>query len=468
MQAMEIHFHGAAGTVTGSMHLLSINGKKILLDCGLYQGRRKEAFERNRKLPFEASDIDVCILSHAHIDHSGNLPSLVKSGFRGKIYATPATGALCSFMLVDSAHLQERDVRYANRRREKEGQTLFEPLYDGEDVERCLERFEPKDYEESFEVVSGVRAMFVDAGHILGSAAVVLDIEMKAGTRRLVFTGDVGRKDAPIINDPVPIRDVDYLITEGTYGNRSHPKRADIKATLLDLCSKILDRSSRLIIPAFAVGRTQQILYFLNELHAEGKLKPIPVFVDSPMASKATETYEMFSDIYDQETMKTLRSGDYPFAFPKLRFTASVEDSMKINEQLGPTIIISASGMCEGGRILHHLKHSVGGFKNIILFPGFQAEHTLGRRLIQRPEAVKIFGEQFSVRAEVVSIRGLSAHADREGLLEYIGHMGSRIRKAFVVHCEPEPGKALADALSENGTRQTYVPVAHQKFEIAP
>lgn len=463
---MRVHFHGAAGTVTGSMHLLEVGKKKILLDCGLYQGRRKEAFERNRNLPFDAASVDCCILSHAHIDHSGNLPSLVGSGFRGPIHSTPATADLCSFMLKDSAYLQARDVLHVNKKRKERGQKPFELLYDGEDVERCLKRFETHDYEESFEVCKGVRCTLVDAGHILGSAAVILDIDHEGESRRLVFTGDIGRSGAPILADPVPIHDVDYLITEGTYGNRLHPQAGDIKTTLLELCTKVIERRSRLLIPAFAVGRTQQILYFLNELYGEGKLAPIPVFVDSPMAARASETYELHDDIYDAATTATLLSGDYPFAFPKLKFTQSVEESKRINELDGPMIVIAASGMCEGGRVLHHLKNGLGQPKNIVLFPGYQAQHTLGRRIVEGREVVRILGGEYPVRAEIVSVRGLSAHADSEGLLEYIGHMGDGIRQAFVVHCEPEAGDALAEALRQRGLGRVHVPVAHEAFML--
>jgi metallo-beta-lactamase family protein len=464
---MKIHFHGAAGTVTGSMHLLEVNGKRILLECGLLQGKRKETFERNRNLPFEPSTIDICILSHAHIDHSGNLPSLVKRGYRGRILVTPPTFDLCGFMLLDSAYLQEKDVYFVNKRRKKQGKSPFEPLYGGEDVHRTLRQMDSIPYEKRTEVAPGVTLTYRDAGHILGSATVILDIEEeKAGKRRLLFTGDLGRKGAPIIADPVPVNDVDLLVIEGTYGDRLHPARSDIKKKLRELCAHILDHNSRLLIPAFAVGRTQQILYHMNELHAEGLLPPIPVYVDSPMASKATEVYENHPEAYDRAAYEQLRKGDHPFSFPRLRFIADVEESKKLNWTKGPSIVISASGMCEGGRILHHLAHGLDNPDNIVLIPGFQAEHTLGRRLVEGATRVSIYGEEVDVRARVVSIRGLSAHADRDGLLEFVGEMGGKIAHAFVVHCEPGPGKALADGMREMGLKEVDVPVLHQTFEL--
>ncbi len=463
---MKIHFHGAAHTVTGSMHRVEVNGLNLLLDCGLFQGKRKEAFQRNRNFSFDPAAIDACILSHAHIDHSGNLPSLVKAGFKGPIYATPATIELCSFMLKDSAHIQNRDVLYVNKRRKRQGQTLHEPLYEMKDVEACLKKMKSHRYHDSFSPGPGVTCTFTDAGHILGSAAVTLDIEENGATRRLVFTGDVGREDAPIINDPEPVHDVDFVITEGTYGDRLHPAMQDIKTKLKELCGAIVDKKSRLLIPAFAVGRTQQILYALNELHAEGKLCPVPVFVDSPMATTATETYENHAQNYDQEALEYLSKGDYPFSFPKLRFTPDVEASKELSKMKGPLIIISASGMCEGGRILHHLAQGVGNRDNIILFPGFQAQHTLGRQLIEKRNPVRIFGEEFAVRAQIVSIRGLSAHADQKGLLKYIGAMGKKLKQAFVVHCEPHPGRTLAREIVNLGVPKAEVPTRNQSFTI--
>lgn len=463
---MKIHFHGAASTVTGSMHLVEINSRRILLDCGLYQGKRKEAYERNRTFPFDPQSLDAVVLSHAHIDHSGNLPTLVKKGYRGPIYATRGTKELCSFMLLDSAHLQQRDLRFVNKRRRQKGQNEFHPLYEPKDVETCMEQLRSVRYEETVDILPGVSLSLVDAGHIMGSAGVILDVEENGRRRRLAFTGDVGRENAPIIEDPAPIPNVDLLITEGTYGNRLHPKSGDIKSELKTLCSRITRQKSRLIIPAFAVGRTQQILYFLNELYAEGDLCPVPVFVDSPMASRATEAYEAHPETYDAEALAILQSGDYPFAFPRLRFTEDVEESKKINELDGPMIIISASGMCEGGRILHHLRHSLNNPRNIVLFPGFQAAHTLGRQLIEKKSRVKIYGEEQAVRAEIISIRGLSAHADRDGLLRHVEKMGSRIQRAFVVHCEEEPGKALIAPLKERGIREVQVPRRNQAFEV--
>jgi metallo-beta-lactamase family protein len=455
---MKATFHGAARTTTGSMHLLEIEGKRVLLDCGMYQGRRKEAFERNRNLPFDPATLDTVILSHAHIDHSGNVPTLVKRGFKGEILATPATVDLCDIMLRDSAYIQTRDVEYVNRKRSKKGQNLFEPLYVPEDMDDVMKHFRGVPYGTEVEVAPGAKMTLNDAGHLLGSANVTIDFKSNGGTKRLLFTGDMGREAMPILRDPVIVKDVDVLITESTYGNRLHPPKADVEGQLKGFVEEIIAKGSRLIIPSFSVGRTQQIVYFLHDIYIKGGIKDVPVFVDSPLSTKATGVYEKHSECYDREISKVFFEGDKPFQFRSLRYTASVEESKKINQIDGPAIIISASGMCEAGRILHHLANNVGDPRNIVLIVGYQAENTLGRRIIEHVTPIKIFGDKYDVRAQVHTINALSAHADKNEMLDYFKKMGPKVEKAFVVHGEEEQTKSFAEALRGIGASDVIVP----------
>ena len=463
---MKITFQGAAQTTTGSMHHVDFGSKKVLLDCGLYQGSRKKAFERNRNIPFDAKEIDAVVLSHAHIDHSGNLPSLVKRGFDGPIYATDATCDLCRILLKDSAHIQEKDVEYVNKKRKKKGQKPFEPLYAQADVDNTLIKLEPVAYGKPLELFPGLNLTFKDAGHILGSAFSVFDMQNNGSKSRLLFTGDIGREAMPILKDPEVVNNVDYLITESTYGNRLHPKRQDVEARLLEMCNKVLKKGSKLIIPAFSVGRTQQILFFLHELWASGRLAEIPVFVDSPLSSKATRVHDRHEECYDPEMMQLIMRNQDPFTMSRVNFTETVEESKAIKDVKGAAIIISASGMCEAGRILHHLKNNVENPDNIVLIVGFQAEHTLGRRLVERRPDIRIFGETHKLRAETHSIQALSAHADREEMLAYFEDMGPRVKKAFVVHGEPEQQEPFAKALSELGAQEVIIPAPGQVEEI--
>jgi metallo-beta-lactamase family protein len=463
---MKLTFYGAAGTTTGSMHLLEAAGSRILLECGLYQGKRKEAFERNRNIPVEVGSLDACILSHAHIDHSGNLPSLVKAGYKGPIIATPATRDLCDIMLADSAYLQVQDVRYVNKRRVRQGKKPFEPLYTPEDVPATIQAFQPRPYGRTQEVAPGISLTFLDAGHILGSAFVVLDVKENGSTRRVFFTGDVGRKTMPILRDPQVPHGVDILITESTYGNRLHPTRQDVKSRLCLTCKRIMRDRARLVIPSFSVGRTQQVVYFLNELHADGELDSLPVFVDSPLSTKATEVHQRHPECYDQETQDLLQRGEDPFRFPNLTYTAHVQESKKLNSMQGPVVIISASGMCEGGRILHHLKHSVGDERNVILIVGYQAAHTLGRRIVEGVSPIRIFGDEYPLNARVQVINALSAHADHDELMELFTEMGPEVDRAFVVHGEEEASAQLARDLSQAGAREVTVPEPLQTCEF--
>ncbi len=463
---MRIAIHGAARNTTGSMHLIEANGHRVLLDCGLHQGHRKEAFERNRNLPFDATDLDACILSHAHIDHSGNIPSLIKNGYTEKIYATPATQDLCDIMLMDSAYLQVKDVKHVNKKRRKQNKTPFEPLYTQDDAAESLDYFVPVPYENPVEVAPGIRINFHDAGHILGAAITVVEVTEDNDTTRLIYTGDLGRRKQPILRDPVIVRDVDMLITESTYGDRHHPATEDVKETLERVCSRTVEQASRLIVPAFSVGRTQQLLYFLHELWEEGRLCDIPIYVDSPLSTKATHVYEDHPECYDMDMMGHIMDDKNPFTMRHITYTADAEESKKLNQMDGPVIIISASGMCEGGRILHHLKYSVEDEHNTVLIVGYQAENTLGRRIVNEVDSIKIYGEKYALNAKVVSIQALSAHADRDEMLEYFREMGPQVERAFVVHGEPEQQKPFAKSLREQGAKKVHIPELDSSFDL--
>lgn len=467
---MRVQFWGAAGTVTGSMHLLEVNGHKILLDCGLYQGRRKAAFERNRGLPFEASEIDAVVLSHAHIDHSGNLPSLVRAGFRGSIYSTSATRDLCAYMLVDSAHLQENDVRYVNKRRRKQGKKPFEPLYTKEDAVETLKAFHSIDYDHPFEPFPGVRVAFRDAGHILGSAIVMVEATEKGKKSRLVFSGDIGRKGLPILRDPATFEGADYVIMESTYGDRLHESSGDAKELLRQMVADVLEAGGVLLIPAFAVGRTQEIVYRLNELWEARELPPIEVFVDSPLAVNATDVFRVHPECYDEEylAMMVSDSDQDPLRFDGLQYVRSVDGSRALNTRDQPAVIISASGMCEGGRILHHLKHHATRPESIVLFVSFQAEHTLGRKILNGTNPVRIYGEEHEITARIRKAEGYSAHADRAGLLRWASSIQEKggVKHFFLVHGEEEGLSSLAKGLLDEGAADVQIPERGQKYDL--
>ncbi|UCF20264.1 MAG: MBL fold metallo-hydrolase [Gemmatimonadota bacterium] len=467
---MKIQFWGAARTVTGSMHLLEVNGQRVLLDCGLYQGRRKEAFERNRGLPFKATDIDTVILSHAHIDHSGNLPSLVRAGFRGCIYSTSATRDLCAYMLVDSAHLQENDVRFVNKRRKKQGKVPFEPLYTKDDVVETLKLFRSIDYDLPFEPMAGLRVLFRDAGHILGSAIVIIDASEKGRESRLVFSGDIGRKGLPILRDPRTAEGADFVIMESTYGSREHETVANAKNLLLETVLDVTDKGGRLLIPAFAVGRTQEIVYRLNQLWEDGSLPPVDVYVDSPLAVNATSVFRLHPECYDEEYIEVMLNDTNrdPLNFEGLSYVRSTDGSKALNALDRPAVIISASGMCEGGRILHHLRHHAIDPASTVLFVSFQAEHTLGRKILEGRNPVSIYGEEYEIRASVRKAEGYSAHADRSGLLSWAARVRAEgdVKHIFLVHGEEEGMSALAGGLREQGAPDVQLPQRGQAYEL--
>jgi metallo-beta-lactamase family protein len=450
---MRLHFSGAAREVTGSSHLLQVNGRTILLDCGLYQGRRFEVQAKNRTLPYAADRIDAVVLSHAHIDHAGRLPFLVKQGFTGPIHSTVATRDLCEVMLADSAHIQEKDADFLARRKRE----YVEPLYALADVSEALTQFQPHRYHDQFEVVPGVTARFVDAGHILGSASVELEWEEGGRRRRLGFSGDVGRHGLPIIRDPQPLERLDWVIMESTYGNRDHETIAGARDDLARIVTATAQRGGRVLIPAFAVGRTQEILYDLHALARAGRIPRIPIVIDSPLANEATHVFRENSQDFDtseQLVRHTNGNGESLFDFDLVQFTPDVEDSKAMMRRSGPMIVIAASGMVESGRILHHLAHSASDPRSTILIVGFQAEHTLGRRIVERRPILKVFGEEVELRAQVAVINGYSAHADRMELqrwLDTVRETSPHLADVFLVHGEPAAQDALIAQLAARG-----------------
>lgn len=468
---MYLEFHGAARVVTGSMHIVGVGGRRLLLDCGLFQGRRAEADAINRRLDFDAADIDAVILSHAHIDHSGNLPSLLKAGFRGRIYATPATRDLVAHLLMDSARLQENDLEYVNRIRRRQGQPPVLPLYTEDDVPPVLRRFVTLGYDEPFEPLPGVVARFRDAGHILGSAMVSLDLSEGELHRRLVFSGDLGRPGLSIIRDPEIVTGADYLIMESTYGDRLHEHGVDATEQLEAVVREAQARQGMLIIPSFALGRAQELVFRLNLLAEAGRLPPLDVYVDSPLAADVTQVFRLHPECFDDAMRRALmdESDHDPLGFKRLRYLRDAGDSKRLNELRQPAVIISPSGMCEGGRVLHHLRNRLGDARTTVLFVGFQAEHTLGRRLLDGDTTVKIYGEPVDVRARILRADSYSAHADRDELLGWFDAVSAagQVKRTFLVHGELPAQESLATALEARGAARVEIPVRGQRFELS-
>lgn len=452
---MQLTFHGAAETVTGSKHLLSLDdGHRLLLDCGLFQGRREESNRRNRDFGFDAASVDAVVLSHAHIDHAGLLPKLWADGFRGRIWATHATRDLCSLMLRDSAYLQEKDVRFVNKIRRRKNQPPVDPLYTIDDADGAMQHFVGVAYDASFEPLPGVTARFVDAGHILGSASVQLDVTRPDGsTVRIGFSGDVGNPGRPILRDPRPLPPCDVLLCESTYGGEVHDPPDRSKERLADIVRTTSGHGGKVLIPAFAVGRTQEIVYALDQLWTAGALPPIPVYVDSPLAVNATGVYAAHPECYDDELRRYAERGDGdPLGFERLTYIRDVEDSKALNASDMPMVIISASGMCEGGRILHHLRNNVEDPRTTVLMVGYCADHTLGKRIIERRDTINIFGEPHALRATVEVMNSYSAHADEPGLLRWLQSQDAdRLQGLYLVHGAPDRQSALASALREHG-----------------
>lgn len=448
---MILKFCGAAGTTTGSQHLLEINGKRILLDCGLYQGSRKHAYEVNCCFPyFDPKSIDAVILSHAHIDHSGNLPNLSVKGFTGNIYATHATRDLCQIMLADCARIQESDIDWLNKHRKKEGLAPVLPLYNEQDAERCLRQFVTVGYDRPMPVVDGVTVTFIDAGHILGSAQVLLEVKDQSDgkAKRFLFSGDVGRGGNEVLRDPVAVKDVDFLLMESTYGGREHEAPPGLDHHFAEIIRQAVRRGGKILIPAFAVERTQQLLYVLHDLFERGEIPEIPVYVDSPLAVSATEIYRLHPDAFNEEVYQSLFERENPFGFENLTLVRSVNGSKALNDVEGVSIIISASGMCEAGRILHHLKNNISDPKTTVLFVGYCADNTLGRRIRDHEREVPILGGRYKVRAKVEIVDSFSGHADHSELLEYFSRMTGPKSRVWLVHGEPDSAVKLRDALT--------------------
>ena len=451
---MKITFLGAAKTVTGSNFLVEAAGKKFLVDCGMYQGKTAEEMENSDPFLYDVSEIDFVILTHAHIDHSGRIPILFNEGYRNKVYATKATCELCAIMLPDSGHIQEVEIEWKNRKRMREGKENLPPLYTAEEAYKCLEIFEPVNYDDIVEIDDNISIRFNDAGHMLGSAIIEVWVTEDGETKKAVFTGDLGNNDLPLLDAPTMISSADYLVMESTYGNRLHVRNDDKAEMFLDIVSETLDKGGRVIIPSFAVGRTQEILYEIDKLKEEygqdpeffakyKKVMNVPVYVDSPLAISATEVFKKNTDLFEEEIKRKIISGDHPLEFPGLKFTQTAEESKELNMSNEPSIIISASGMCEVGRIKHHLKHNLWDPNSTILFVGYQAPGTLGRSIVEGAEKVKIFGEEIAVAARVEYIEGFSGHADQTWLLNFVNSFTNPPKHIFLVHGEPEGQEEL-------------------------
>jgi metallo-beta-lactamase family protein len=455
---VKLKFLGAARSVTGSMHVIESNGTRILLDCGLFQGRREESNRRNRNLPFDPESIERVVLSHAHIDHSGNLPGVAKQGYKNSIYSTFATRDLCVAMLKDSAHIQEKDAEYLNKKKERRGLPRVEPLYDIDDVERALSLFRGIGYHKAFYVSADIKLTFYDAGHILGSALSIFDINENGRTLRLAYIVDLGRKNLPILRDPGMVNGIHFMIIESTYGNRLHEDLSGTEEKLARVVSRTVQHGGKIIIPAFSLGRTQEVVYTLHKLQNQKRIPQIKIFVDSPLAVNVTEIFRLHPECFDKETNRIIASDGNPLGSENVKYIRDVEESKRLNRLEEPCIIISASGMCESGRILHHLKNNIEDPKNTILVVGFMAMNTLGRRIVEREEKVKIFGEQYSLNAKVEIFNQFSAHADRDELLGYVNNTKESLRGVFVVHGEEEQSEALAEGIRHLGVQNVLVP----------
>jgi len=469
---VELEFIGGAQTVTGSKHLVRTSRTTVLLDCGLYQGRRMESIERNQALPLPIDELDAVVLSHAHIDHAGALPLLCKRGYRGPVYATPATRDLCAAMLEDAASIQLSDARHIAELIEREGSSMdpVEPLYDQADVAVTLGQMIGLPYGHPQLIAPGVTLTFLDAGHVLGSAIVVLDLEDEGVTTRLAFTGDLGRPHLPILRDPQVPEGVDYLLSESTYGDRLHAPIEETSEALALAIERTYQRGGKVIIPSFALERAQEVIYELKRLQTRGRLPPLPIYVDSPLTVKLTDVFKLHPECYDAATFELLQSGQSPFELEGLRYVSDVEESKAIDADERPCIIISASGMCEAGRVLHHLRTTIEDWRNTVVIVGFQAAHTLGRRLVERRAEVRIFGVMRTRAAEVVVLDGFSAHADQAGLLEFAEAVRrrGRLRGVFLVHGEPRAQSTLTEKLTQRGFEAVQSPAPGTRIRLEP
>ena len=458
MAKVQWHFLGGVRTVTGSCHILQVGDERLLVDCGLFQGRRQEAEKRNRNLPFDPGSINRALLGHAHIDHSGNLPSLVKNGFQGSIYATHATRDLATLMLRDSAFIQAKDAEFVNKREHRRGKDSAEPLYDLDDVELTLQLFCGRGYRKPFYPTPKIRASFHPAGHILGSALTLFEVDGAERPLRIGYVVDLGRYHLPLLKDPTQFQDLDVLIIESTYGNRVHEDMAGAEERLAAVVNRTAARGGKVIIPAFALGRTQELVRSVAHLMRDERIPRIPVYVDSPLAVNVTGVFSTHPEEFDRETYQELLDGGDPFGTRVVRYVRSVEESKSLNDKHEPCIIISASGMCEAGRILHHLRNNIASAKNTIAIVGYQAANTLGSKLVQGHDEVKIFGEPFERKADVELLNAYSAHADRNDLIRYIEHAGKKLRQIFLVHGEPEQQGALQEEMQRRGITNLRCP----------
>jgi metallo-beta-lactamase family protein len=462
---MKISFHGAAQTVTGSMHLVEVNGSRILLDCGLFQGKRRESIEKNRTFPFDVKTIDAVVLSHAHIDHSGNLPNLVKQGYSGPIYCTHATKELTDIMLRDSGHIQKKQADSINfHKRNKEP---VEPLYTEEDAAKVEPMLRGWDYNKPIPVADGAMATFYDAGHILGSAAISLRLEEKKKEKHLWFSGDIGRRGLPILRDPIlPPDDVDALIMESTYGDKPHRGPEEAYQEMKEVILRTLDRKGKVIIPSFAVGRTQELVYNLSRMYDEGALPAVPIYVDSPLAVNASNIFRKHEECYDEEMKALVHSGHPALDFKLLTYITSLEESKELNTRTDPMIILSASGMAEAGRIVYHLRWGIENKRNTIMIVSWQSPETLGRKLADREKTVKIMGETFRCRAEIATVGGLSAHAGQDFLIEYASAVKGKAEAVFLVHGEERGASPLMEKLKESRVKHVHYPAMHSSVEL--
>ena len=473
---MKITFLGATKTVTGSNFLLEAAGKKIIVDCGLYQGKALEERENYEDFAYNVHDIDFMLLTHAHIDHSGKIPKLYNDGYRNPIYATKATCDLCSIMLPDSGHIQEMENEWKNKKRVRSGKPALPPLYTAEDAIKSLEIFKPVQYDEIIELDANINVRFNDAGHMLGSSIIEVWVKEEGETKKVVFTGDLGNNDLPLLGAPTMIETADFLVMESTYGGRLHMRNDDKAEMFLNIVSETLDKGGNVIIPSFAVGRTQEILYEINKLKENRqdeefilkyeKLMKAPVYVDSPLAISATEIFRQNTDLFDEDVKQRIESGDNPLEFHDLKFTRTADESRALNEIKIPSIIISASGMCEVGRIKHHLKHNLWDPRNTILFVGYQAPGTLGAKIVAGDKKVKIFGEEVAVNARIEYIEGFSGHADQEWLLNFIYSFINKPKHIFLVHGEPEGQKVLKDKILETANIPVTIPDYGETYEL--
>jgi len=467
---MKIKFLGAAKVVTGSNHLIITDKYKLLIDCGLFQGSEELERLNYNNFEFDPKEIDFLLLTHAHIDHSGRIPKLVNEGFNGKIICTKATKELCDIMLLDSGHIQESDAKWENKKRERSGKPFIKPLYTGDDALKSLKHFDSVLYDQKIELNEDITVRFKDAGHILGSSIIELWIKEKEKEVKIVFSGDIGVKNRPILRDPEYIDEADYLVVESTYGNRLHNNDHERAKELIDIINDTVANNGTVIIPSFAVSRTQELIYELNKYYEyNNKLEEfmkIPIYIDSPMAVNATKVYRQNSYCFDEEAKKLLMEGDDPFNFPNLHYVRSQDESMRLNTVNFPKVIISASGMCNAGRIRHHLKHNIWKGENSIVFVGYQADGTLGRNIKDGKEIVNILGEDVVVNAKVYSIEGFSGHADKDGLLDWIGGFNKKPKKVFVVHGEDKSSTEFANIISEKYNLSTFVPDMNDEFEI--